>query len=339
MLANSILSQGPAQIREKVRSIPSRDQEAPFVSCLLTLGPQNCYTGSQWVGGGKLDTSGVRFQASSLFSGAAKGLELALVTDLDVFDFPLSGSNFSSYREVPFHVPVVAYMATLDGQGAEIVSWEKAKELGCREFSVRLVVMPVSTKQALVQLGAAPFSLDEMKEDFGEVHGEPFFPNIMLRVSKEQMKLPAFMGARTSSLVKSVELVLEDTEGAGLGLLPFSTCPVPGPAGVQRPPPVVIKQAVYNHMRAGFQPVACTPGRMREALGIALQADKAPQNVLPPLWSPWPALASGTGSDNDQGTRPYAIAWHQVMMPGRVISDVCIARSWLGGTLILALVV
>ena len=286
--------------------MPSRDPAAPFFGCLLTLGPQEVYTGSQWVGGGKLDNGSVTISAASIFHGAPKNLSLSLVTDLDCFDFPLSGSNFSSYREVPYHVPVVAHMAPAEGQPKEVIAWDRAKELGCKDFSVRVVVMPVSTKEVLVQVGATPFSLKELKEVYGEVYDRPFFPNSMVRVTKSQTKLPSFMGLKTSSLVKSVELVLEDTEGAGMGILPFTTCPTPGPGGVERPPVAAIKQALFNHMHAVFQPVTRTPARMAEALGTALLADKARENTLPPLWSPWPALVPGgdeAGADNDQGMR------------------------------------
>ena len=333
-ITNSFFYQGPAQLREKVRSIPSRDPDAPFFACLLTLGPQDSYTGSQWVGGGKLDREGVTFSAQSLFSGAAKGLQLAVVTDLDCFDFPLSGSNFSSYREVPYHVPVVAYMASTEGQAKEVISWERAKELGCKEFSMRVVVMPVSTREVLVQVGASPFCLNELKEKYGQVFEQPFFPNTMVRVTKAQTKLPSFMGLKTSSLVKSVELVLEDTEGVGMGILPFTTCPTPGPGGVQRPPVGVVKQALFNHMHAVLQPVTRTPSRLAEALGTALMADKSPANALPPLWSPWPAVVPGGDVAvvrDDQGMRISSISLVSGMMPGWGKRAVCIARSWLGG--------
>ena len=256
-----------------------------------------------------MDDEGVTFSAASIFSGAPKALHLALVTDLDCFDFPLSGSNFSAYREVPYQVPVVAYLAPAEGQAKEVISWERAKELGCKDFTMRVVVMPVSTKENLVQVGTTPFSLKELKELYGEVFDQPYFPNTMVRVSKSQTKLPSFMGLKTSCLVKSVETVLEDTEGVGMGILPFTTCPTPGPGGVQRPPTAVIKQALYNHMHAGHQPVTRTPSRMAEALGTALLADKAPENILPPLWSPWPALVPGgdlASVRSDQGMRTYS---------------------------------
>ena len=81
----STVVEGPARLREVVRSIPSRDQ-APFFGVLLSLGPQGSYVGSQWVGGGKLEV-GVAFSAGAIFPKAAKGLSLSLVLDLDNFDF------------------------------------------------------------------------------------------------------------------------------------------------------------------------------------------------------------------------------------------------------------
>ena len=156
------------------------------------------------MGGGKLDAGAVTISASTIFPNAAKGLQLALITDLDMFDFPSSGCNFSSYREVPYQVPVVAYM------GKEMITWERATELGARDFCMRVVVLPVSTREVLVQVGVSPMSLDELKESFGEVFEQPYFPNTMVKVSKSQNKLPSFMGNKTSSLVKPVELVLEE---------------------------------------------------------------------------------------------------------------------------------
>lgn len=289
-----MFSQGPADLRSKVRNIPSRDASAPFFGVLLNLGRQGAYTGSQWVGAGKLDAGAVTISASTIFPNAAKGLQLALITDLDMFDFPSSGCNFSSYREVPYQVPVVAYM------GKEMITWERATELGARDFCMRVVVLPVSTREVLVQVGVSPMSLDELKESFGEVFEQPYFPNTMVKVSKSQNKLPSFMGNKTSSLVKPVELVLEDTEGMGMGVLPFTTTSSSASGDsyteVERPPVDVIKAALFNHMHAGFKPVARTAARMREALDVALQADKAEENVLPPLWSPWPTVLEG-GAD------------------------------------------
>ena len=132
----------------------------------MTLGQQGAYTGSQWVGGGKLDAGAVTISASTIFPNAAKGLQLALITDLDMFDFPSSGCNFSMYREVPYQVPVVAYM------GKDMITWERATELGARDFCMRVVVLPVSTREVLVQVGVTPLSLDELKESYGEVEEE-----------------------------------------------------------------------------------------------------------------------------------------------------------------------
>lgn len=287
-------------MREVVKSIPSRDVQAPFLGCLLTLGPQDSYVGSQWVGGNKLDDQ-VAFSAGAMFTGAAKGLHLSLAISLDIFEFPLSGSNFSAYREVPYHVPVVAHME-VEGQEKEVVSWERAKELGCKDFSVRLVALPLNTKEVLVQVGGVPFSLDELKEQYGEVHKENFFPNIMLRVTKARTKLPDFLGAKSTSLAKKVDLVLEDSEGVGFGILPFTTCATPPPGEVKRPSIMAVRRALFNHMHAAGRPVGKSAAQMPAALVTALKADKDPGNLLAPIWSPWPALgpdvgAAATGQD------------------------------------------
>ena len=298
-------------MREVVKNIPSRDVQAPFLGCLLTLGPQESYVGSQWVGGNNLDDQ-VPFSAGAIFSGAAKGLHLSLAIDLDMFDFPLSGSNFSQYREVPYHVPVVAHME-VEGQDKEIVSWERAKELGCKDFSVRVVVLPISTKEALVQVGGVPFSLDELEEQYAEVHKENYFPNTMLRVTKARTKLPDFMGskstsgAKSTSLAMKVDLVLEDTEGVGFGMLPFTTCATPGPGEVKRPSIEAVKRALFNHMHAAERSVAKTAAQMPAALATALKADKDPGNLLPRIWSPWPVLGPDTGAAaarQDEGMWP-----------------------------------
>ena len=265
------------------------------------------------MGGGKLDDEGVTFSAASIFSGAPKALHLALVTDLDCFDFPLSGSNFSAYREVPYQVPVVAYLAPAEGQAKEVISWERAKELGCKDFSVRVVVLPINTKEALVQVGGVPFSLDELEEQYAEVYKENYFPNTMLRVTKARTKLPDFMGskstsgAKSTSLAMKVDLVLEDTEGVGFGMLPFTTCATPGSGEVKRPSIEAIKRALFNHMHAAARSVAKTAAQMPAALATALKADKDPGNLLPRIWSPWPVLGPDTGAAaarQDEGMWP-----------------------------------
>ena len=289
--------------------------------------------GSQWVGGNKLDSQ-VSFSAGAIFSGAAKGLQLSLAVDLDMFDFPLSGSNFSGYREVPYHVPVVAHMEATEGQEKEVVTWERAKELGCRDFSVRVVVMPISTRAMIVQVGAVPLTLAEMKEGYGEVYDKHFFPNTMVRVTRARTKLPEFMGGKTSSLVTKVDMVLEDTEGFGLGILPFSTCANPGQAEVAKPATVDIRRALFNHMHAAERPVAKSAGQMTTALLTALRADKDPGNILPSLWSPWPALgaeAEQTAGAMHEGMRLCFLSLAVGMQPGWGGGAICIARLWLGG--------
>ena len=320
-------------MREVIRSIPSREVEAPFFGVLLNLGPQNSYVGSQWVGGNKLDDQ-VSFSAGAIFTGAAKGLQLSLAVDLDLFDFPSSGSNFSAYREVPYHVPVVAHMEAMEGQEKEVITWEKAKELGCRDFSIRVVVMPISTKETIVQVGAVPFGLAEMKEAYGEVFDKHFFPNTMVRVTRARTKLPEFMGGKTSSLVKKVEMVLEDTEAFGLGILPFSTCANPQ-GEVVKPATADIRRALFNHMHAAARPVAKTAAQMPSSLLMAERADKEPGNILPSLWSPWPALgpeAEDTAGARHEGMRLCFLGLAVGMLPGWGGGAICIARSWLGGT-------
>ena len=297
-LFKSTLVGGPARVREVVRSIPSRNDD-PFLAVLLSLGPQGSYVGSHWVGAGKLET-GVTFSAAALFPKAAKGLSLSLVLDLDTFDFPLSGSNFSGYREAPYHVPVIAYLKDQQG-GQEVVTWEHAKELGCRDFSVRVAILVTSTREALIQVGAVPLSLEELMEGYSEVFHKPYFPNVMLRITSTRTRLPENLGAKHTTLAKAVELALEDTEGVGFGILPFTMLVEPVEGEVDRPPIEEIKRALFNHMHAVRRPNAKTGAQMSASLRLALSADKSDENSEVALWSPWPDLDAPVTVDANEG--------------------------------------
>ena len=119
-------------------------------------------------------------------------------------------------------MPVIAYLKDQQG-GQEVVTWEHAKELGCRDFSVRVAILVTSTREALIQVGAVPLSLEELMEEYSEVFHKPYFPNVMLRIASTRTKLPENMGAKHTTLAKSVGLALEDTEGVGFGILPFKS--------------------------------------------------------------------------------------------------------------------
>ena len=277
------------------------------MACLLSLRQDNTFASSRWVGGGNLDGH-VAFKASVLFPAAKENLQLSLKVDLATFDFPLSGSNFSTYREAPKDMAVTAFV--VQGGKQLIYDWATAKKEGCGEFSVRLVVYPVSTFEVLVQLGAVPFGLDHLKQNYGEVYQEPFFPNTFLRVTKTRTQLSQDMakavGQKSTSLAKRVDLLMPDSQGFGLGARPFISClhfnpetdPIPMPSFE------LLREAVCDFFRAGAQAVARSAADLPAALGIALLADKDARNMVGPVDSPWPAYtvlaAAGGGGAGQQ---------------------------------------
>ena len=150
-------------------TLPERGDH-PFVACLLSLRRDRTIGSSKWGGGGDLDGH-VAVKASVLFPAAKKGLQLSLKVDLASFEFPLSGSNFSCYREAPREVAVTPFF--MEGGKQRIMDWAQAKKEGCGDFCLRLVVVPISTAEVLVQVGAVPFTLDHLKlvddDDIAEI--------------------------------------------------------------------------------------------------------------------------------------------------------------------------
>ena len=296
-------AQGEGGVRETVEALPSRTKDQPYVACLIGLGADSGLQHARWVAGGKLDVD-IGFRATNLFPLAEKGLYLELGGSLAAFSFPQDSSNFSEYLEVPHQLQAVAYcLGGQDGKEKEYVSWEKAKEAGVTDFVVRLIVVPVSTKQAMVQVGAAPFTMDHLKTNYGEVFSRSFFPNTMVRCSKTRTRLPAKMGGSTSLLVKSMDIVLEDLEGLGLGAMPFfyGVDFDPWVQAFEIPAYEVVKECLFSHMRAGALPAAKSAGHMVEALTVALLADKDVRNLSPPVDSPWPNFQAGDGGGGGAG--------------------------------------
>ena len=279
-------------MRHLVGSIPGRG-DVPFLACLLSLRQDNTFASSRWVGGGTLDGH-VAFKASTLFPAVKDNLQLSMKIDLSSFDFPLSGSNLSMYREAPKDVAVTAFV--VQGGKQVIFDWAAAKKEGCGDFCVRLTVYPISTSEVLVQLGAVPFGLDHLKQNYGEVYEEAYFPNTFLRVTKTRTQLPKGMaraaGQNSTSLAKRVELVLQDSQGFGLGVQPFISCLHfnPDTDPIPMPPFEAILEATCDFFRAGAQAVARNAAELPAALGIALLADKDARNLVGPVDSPWPAF-------------------------------------------------
>lgn len=259
----------------------------------------------------------VAFKAGTLFPAAMDNLQLSMKIDLACFDFPSSGSNFSVYREAPKDVAVTAFV--MEGGQQRVFDWATAKKEGCGDFSIRLVVYPISTTEVLVQVGAVPFDLNHMKQHYGEVYQEAFFPNTFLRVTKTRTQLPQHMaravGQNSTSLAKRVELLLSDSQGFGLGARPFISSLVdPGDGPVQMPSFRVIQEAVCDFFRAGSQCVPKNAADLPGALAIALLADKDARNMVGPIDSPWPAFtvlsgaAAGGGptAQQEEGMSPFA---------------------------------
>ena len=193
--------------------------------------------------------------------------------------------------------------------------------------------MPLTTKSTLLQVGVAPFSMAHMKEVYEEVMDMPYFPNTMVRCTRTRTKLPPSMGGTTTMLAKEAMLVMEDTEGYGLGVLPFyvgldfdpQTTPFEMPTfdGVQ--------EALFTHMRAGALPMAKSAAHMPAALALALKADKDPANFMGPVSSPWPAFNVDLGGENGdtyQGRYPLGwLALAAVQQPGRFYQWHCLRNA------------
>ena len=232
--------------------------------------------------------------ATVLFPAASKNLSLCFNVNLSQFEWPMSGSNFSSFLDAPRDFPIVVYRQ-LEGGQEIVVSWEDAQADGCGSFAVRAVVVPCSAEESFIQLGAVPFSIDHMLKNYAAVYDEPFFPNTMLRVSKAPTKMLPGAKVATSKLVKRVRLAVADVAGYGLGVLPFFSAVRFNPAGEERipmPELVAIRRALADFMEGGKLPVVKSAASFPAALTVVGQGDKNPANVLPPLRTPWAGLAA-----------------------------------------------
>lgn len=301
-------------MRHLVSSLPERG-DYPFLACLLSLRKDKTFATSKWVGGGNLDGH-VAFKASVLFPAAKKDLQVSMKVDLAAFDFPLSGSNFSGYREAPREVALTPFF--LEGGKQRVLDWAQAKKEGCGDFCIRLVVVPISVSEVMVQVGAVPFTLDHLKQEYKEVYDEAFFPNTFLRVTKQKTQLPRdvakVLGVQSTSLAKRVDLMMPDTKHFGFGAVPYISCLHFNPETEPIPMPdfSAVLEAVCDFYRAGSQPVAKSAAALPEALAVALLADKDDRNMVDPVVSPWPAFStleagSRTGGGAGAARDPDAI--------------------------------
>ena len=296
--AFTLMTQGEAGVHEWAAGVPSIDQEKPYGAVILGISLQGTFDATRWVVGGKMEAD-TGFKAKNIFPLADSDLYLELRGSYGDFAFPNNAANFSGYLEVPGQVPVVAYMLDQDKQ-KQYIDWNDAKARGCSEFCVRVVVLPLTTRSVLLQLGVAPFSLAYMKEHYAEMMDMAYFPNTMVRCTRTRTRLPPSMGGVTSMLVKEAKLVMEDTEGYGLGAMPFyvGTDFDPLAAAFEMPSFDAIQEALFTHMRAGALPMAKSAAQMPAALAVALRADKDPANFMGPVSSPWPAFNINLGGGN-----------------------------------------
>ena len=230
----------------------------------------------------------VKVNASVLFPAAPKHITLSLRGDLSIFEWPMNGSNMSSYLGVPRDWPVTVYRVLEAGQEVPI-SWAEAEAEGLGVFSVRAIVTPCSTKEVFLQLGAVPFSIDHLLSNYTAVYDECFFPNTMIQVSRVATKLLPEAKKATSKLVKRVQLVAQDRAGFGLGVLPFFFAARFNPRKdlIQVPKLEVIRKALVDFMGMTRMAVSKNAGNLPAALAVALEGDQNPANVLPPMRTPW----------------------------------------------------
>ena len=289
---------------------------------LITVLPRDI-TSSRWVGGGLLAAPGsVRVPATVLFPGVAKHLAFSLTVNLGEFEWPMNGSNFSGYLDVPRDLPVVVYRQLEGGQEVPI-SWEDAQGEGLGEFAVRAVVAPCSTQEAFFQLAAVPFSIGHMLKNYAAVYDEPFFPATMLKVVKTATKMLPGSKQATSTLAKRVKLVVQDVGGFGMGMLPFYSAMRFNPAEdpVCMPEVDVIRRALGNFMEKGRLPVVKSAANYPAALLVAAEGDKNEANILPLLRTPWsglldPGLARG---QHERGRSFYIWALTQAAAPTQAL--------------------
>ena len=281
---------GPAGVKTAVTASLGRDP-GTYLGVQCSLAKDRTLASARWVGGGALDGSGaINFKASSLFPGAPAGLYLSVKLTLDLFEWPGNSSNFSQYIDCPGGAAVAAFERASDGVKTKLVDWELAKGQGCAPFAVRAIVLPHATTSAFVQIGAVPFTVAHMHEKYGAVFEEPYFPNFMLTVAKTPTALPAGSKHATSRLVQKVALQVPDSEGFGLGIIPFFDYIRLAAAAPAMPDFSVIQNAIFNHMQAGRHPVAKSAAAFPAALAVALEADKNPLNHVARCASPWPVL-------------------------------------------------
>ena len=258
----------------------------------LTLICPSNITSARWVGGGHLECIGFgRVAATTLFPGAPKSLAFCLNFDLAAFEWPMNGSSYSNYLDVPRDLAVVVYRKGDDGKEV-VVDWETAEKEGCAKFAVRAVVTPGSTKEAFVQIGAVPFDIEHMLRNYAQVYQEAWMPNTMVRVTKVPTKLLPGAKVKESRLAKRVQLVMQDMDKLGFGIFPFFSAMRFNPEvdPIVMPEVDVIRRALADFMCMARLPVCKTAGNFPAALTVALQGDKNPANVLLPLATPWTTL-------------------------------------------------
>ena len=91
-----------------------------------------------------------------------------------------------------------------------------------------------------------------------------------------------------SKLVKRIQLVPQDRAGFGLGVLPFFAERLnPRKDLIQVPKLEVNRKALADFMGMTRMAVSNNAGNLPAALAVALESDKNPTNVLPPMRTPW----------------------------------------------------
>ena len=81
----------------------------------------------------------------------------------------------------------------------------------------------------------------------------------------------------------------QDRAGFGLGVLPFFFAERFNPRKdlIQVPKLEVIRKALVDFMGMTRMAVSKNAGNLPAALAVALEGDKNPANVLPPMRTPW----------------------------------------------------
>ena len=175
-LKKLLIDGGSEKVKEAMVTVWKYGPEENIAVPVMVAGPDGKLVGAKWVTVGKVEPKAVK--AEQIWSGAEKEVFVEIkIEDLTMFTFHNRCRNVSGWIDSD---SISWTVFKKEKQKKVVVDVDKYGELGVQKFSLRICVMPTSTKAAALTLAIVPMAKDELKKKLPDHYSKTVCPQVAL---------------------------------------------------------------------------------------------------------------------------------------------------------------